>query len=322
MSDLGLMFALIAAGSLKCVLSFLTVGSCVPAGLLVPSLVIGGLFGRAFGIFFNALQQQYSSSVLFHECQGLNVCVIPGAYAIVGSAAMLTGVTRMTVCLAVIMFELTGGLEYLVPVIVAILTSKWSGEAVGVDSIYELGIELTNLPYLDPKKEFPHDNVASEIYGDKKYAVLYANGMTIDKINELLEAHNVHGFPLVTSTTDNTLHGFVRRTSLIDALHNTARTRLRDVTLNTAVHFCDVAGVQRDPSDLDFSSYVDDSVLQVSPECSVPRLLYMFKSLGARHVIVTRFSRFEGIVTKKDLISFMRKIEHEEHEEDEHLADS
>lgn len=320
MSDLGLMFALIVAGCFKCCLSFMTVGSCVPAGLLVPSLVIGGLFGRAYGIFFSAMQQQYSNSVLFQECRGLNLCVIPGAYAIVGAAAVLTGVTRMTVCLAVIMFELTGGLEYLVPVIVAILMSKWCGEAVGVDSIYELGIELTNLPYLDPKKEFPHDNVASEIYRDKKFAVLFATGMTVDKINEVLEHHTVKGFPLVTSPTDNTLHGYVRRSALIDALHNTARTRLRDVTSNTVVSFCGVPGVPQDPNDLDYSSYVDDSVLQVSPECSVPRLLYMFKSLGSRTVMVTRFSRFEGLVTKKDLIQFMRKIEHEEHEEEESLA--
>lgn len=39
-------------------------------------------------------------------------CVIPGVYAMVGAAASLAGVTRSTVSLTVIMFELTGTLTY------------------------------------------------------------------------------------------------------------------------------------------------------------------------------------------------------------------
>lgn len=38
--------------------------------------------------------------------------VTPGTYAMVGAAAALAGVTRMTVSLTVIMFELTGSLSY------------------------------------------------------------------------------------------------------------------------------------------------------------------------------------------------------------------
>jgi len=45
-------------------------------------------------------------------------CVTPGLYAMVGAAAMLGGVTRMTVSLVVIMFELTGGVRYIVPLMV------------------------------------------------------------------------------------------------------------------------------------------------------------------------------------------------------------
>ena len=43
----------------------------------------------------------------------------------VGAAATLGGVTRMTVSLVVIMFELTGGLTYILPLMVGVLVSKW-----------------------------------------------------------------------------------------------------------------------------------------------------------------------------------------------------
>lgn len=67
---------------------------------------------------------------------------------------MLGGVTRMTgrwalapaaeggsngelaVSLVVIMFELTGGLTYVLPIMVAVLVSKWVGDGLGIDGMY------------------------------------------------------------------------------------------------------------------------------------------------------------------------------------------
>lgn len=48
------------------------------------------------------------------------------------------GATRMTVSLVVIMFELTGGLEYIVPLMAATMTSKWVADAFGREGIYEV----------------------------------------------------------------------------------------------------------------------------------------------------------------------------------------
>ena len=79
-------------------------------------------------------------------------CVNPGLYAIIGAAAALGGVTKMTgtillvsticlsplhvVSLVVIMFELTGGLNYILPIMVAVMISKWVGDAFMKDGMY------------------------------------------------------------------------------------------------------------------------------------------------------------------------------------------
>ena len=48
----------------------------------------------------------------------------------------------MTVSLVVIMFELTGGLQYIVPLMAAAMTSKWIGDAFG-KSKNEKAVNLT-----------------------------------------------------------------------------------------------------------------------------------------------------------------------------------
>ena len=322
-SSLSNMIFFLIAGTYKMILCALTVGCSVPAGLLVPSLCVGALLGRAFGLFATALQQTWPNSFLFTECFQQEQCIVPGVYAIIGAAAVLCGVTRMTICLAVIMFELTGGLEYLVPVIIAILCAKSTGEALGVESVFEMGIEANNFPYLDPKKEFYHEAYAHDIFADKKWHLVVSRGMTITALNDLLESTRCTGFPVVVSKEDLTLLGYVTASNLKKAMTETATRRDRHVTSRTKVRFCGVPQTDIEKAtefDLDYTEFVDSSVLQVEPNSSVQFLLNLFKALGIQKVIVSKYSKFEGILTKKDLISFMRKVESEEHELVHHLG--
>jgi len=79
--------------------------------------------------------------------------IAPGAYALIGAAATLAGVTRTTVSLAVIVVELTGTLDYVVPVAIAILAAKVCSDAILAEGIYDLVINLNQFPYLDCKKD-------------------------------------------------------------------------------------------------------------------------------------------------------------------------
>lgn len=49
----------------------------------------------------------------------------PGIYAMVGAAACLSGITRMTVSLVVIVFEITGSVNFIVPLMCAVMTGKY-----------------------------------------------------------------------------------------------------------------------------------------------------------------------------------------------------
>jgi chloride channel 3/4/5 len=59
----------------------------------------------------------------------------------VGAAATLAGVTRTTVSLAVIVLELTNTLDYVVPIMLAVLVAKTVADALEKKGIYDLVIE-------------------------------------------------------------------------------------------------------------------------------------------------------------------------------------
>ena len=79
----------------------------VPAGMFVPSFVLGGIIGRFVG------------EVVAFSWHRQDIPIFPGVYAVVGAAAFCGGVSH-TVSVAVIIFELTGQLVYIIPVMVYI----------------------------------------------------------------------------------------------------------------------------------------------------------------------------------------------------------
>lgn len=63
-------------------------------------------------------------------------CIQPGVYGLIAAGATMCGVTRLSVTLAVILFELTGSLDYVLPFSLSILVAKWTADAVEHNSIY------------------------------------------------------------------------------------------------------------------------------------------------------------------------------------------
>lgn len=134
------------------------------------------------------------------------------------------GVTRMTVSLVVIMFELTGGLEYIVPLMAAAVTSKWVADAFGKEGIYEAHIQLNGYPYLD-QDEFTHRTLATDVMrprrNEPQLSVLTQDSTTVEDVETLIKETDYNGFPVVVSRESERLIGFVQRRDLILAISKT-----------------------------------------------------------------------------------------------------
>ena len=123
----------------KAFLTTITFGIKVPAGIYVPSMVVGGLMGRIVGHLVQYLTVRFPDAGIFASCPadgGLENCVTPGVYALVAAGATMCGVTRLSVTLAVILFELTGSLDHVLPFSLAVLVAKWTANAIEPLSIY------------------------------------------------------------------------------------------------------------------------------------------------------------------------------------------
>ena len=88
---MGLMYTIF----LVSLLTTVTFGINVPAGLFVPTMAVGASTGRLLGLIFQTVI--YNNPFILPGCYTVKNCITPGHFAIVGAAAFLGGVTRMTV---------------------------------------------------------------------------------------------------------------------------------------------------------------------------------------------------------------------------------
>ena len=139
---------------IKSFLTIITFGIKVPAGIYVPSMVVGDFHGRLVGHLVQYLAFAFPDASLWDGCAangGLESCVTPGVYALVAAGATMCGVTRLSVTLAVILFELTGSLNHVLPFSLTVLVAKWTADAIEPLSIYDLLTDMNSYPLLDNK---------------------------------------------------------------------------------------------------------------------------------------------------------------------------
>mmetsp|Transcript_35950 Transcript_35950/g.84191 ORF Transcript_35950/g.84191 Transcript_35950/m.84191 type:complete len:935 (+) Transcript_35950:62-2866(+) len=195
---------LMTSAALRFMQTSVTFGALVPAGLFVPSLYIGGCLGRAVGV----LVKHFGPSLV-----AVSAPIEPGIYAMVGAGAVLAGVSRLTVSLAVALVELTGGLTYVVPFMLAVLIAKWVGDLItDGQSIYDIHALLNGLAKVEQPENIVLANstiidIQNDQTAEKDHHALWVTCGTVRKVD--LRLHCQHhrasdGFPVVSVDHRNT----------------------------------------------------------------------------------------------------------------------
>ncbi|KAI0775828.1 chloride channel [Trametes elegans] len=303
----------------KGALTIVTFGIKVPAGIFIPTLGVGACAGRILGILIQWAQFSNPTSSAFAVCEGDLDCVIPGLYAMVGAAATLSGVTRTTVSLAVIMFELTDTLTYAVPVMLSVLVAKTVADALEPKGIYDLVIELSQLPYLDAKHDYVWGSLQINDVTDRDVDVIRIDRENTvrslrDQLQELVESGNSDsGFPILRPDDEGMrMVGYIGANELEHALTIVADEPDQSITFHTTTPHTHGGPMTSSISSLaetgsniiggdpyDFSCYMDQLVQQ------------LFTKLGARYVVVTDTDgHYQGVIDKKTWLAFLDELEH------------
>jgi chloride channel 3/4/5 len=302
-ANTGVVALLLVSALLGLILASFTFGLLIPAGIILPSMAIGGLYGRAVGLSVQVLQEAWPSLFIFSSCEPDVQCVTPGTYAIIGAASALGGATRMTVSIVVIMFELTGALAYVLPIMIAVMISKWIGDAISPSSIYEAWIHFNGYPFLDNRDDngstIPDVPAAQVMTRIEDLIVITATGHTIGSLRQMLSQQRFRGFPIIDNSRDAILLGYISRTELAYAL-SSALSPPRNCNDDTETYFSHQP--LSDPNtSLDLRPWIDQTPITLNATASFQLTVSMFQKLGLRYVLFTNRGSLKGLMTKKDV---------------------
>ncbi|GFT82231.1 chloride channel protein 2 [Nephila pilipes] len=217
------------------VMNFITTTVCatlpVPAGVFIPVFRIGAAFGRLVG---ECMAAWFPEGIRM----GDNIFkILPGGYAVVGAAA-LSGSATHTVSTSVIVFELTGQMSHILPVIIAVLIANAIAQSLQ-PSIYDSIIQIKKLPYLP--SIISTSSQAHNVYVDDimvREIVYIWEGATYREIKSILKSNKrLQSFPLVESSESMILLGSVQRMELMRLLerHLGRERRLEEVARRKSV---------------------------------------------------------------------------------------
>jgi len=282
----------------------------------VPALLGGASFGRLIG-------QVLQGSPY--------IGATPGIYALIGATAMLSGMGRITISLAVILMETTGEAEWGLPIFLTVMAAKWTGDLIN-KGIYDIHIELKHVPLLEQKPEkhmivlqacdfMTPDVVALDVMGSVKGLL------------EVLESCNHHGFPVVDPETNHflglidrsTLHHLLRLGGQAGAftaspVHADTRTskassarlvgyeemlRYHHPTIFPSLE--EVKALLADDDlqmNIDLRPYTNLGCYTVPEHASAVRCYSLFREMGLRHLpVIGKNHEVSGIITRQNLLA-------------------
>lgn len=280
----------------KLMLTIITFGCKVPSGIIIPAMNSGAFFGRLIGQVIPDIS--------------------PGIFAMVGSVAFLAGVSRMTISLVVIMFELTGELDYTVPHMVAVMVAKWVADALEKEGVYDLAQTVLGHPFLDIDHEMSlvqqHPHLAEELIPPAQTM----HEITVDvpddgrvprkMLEEKLEQLQRRGLmdAGLVLVQKGMLQGYLDEGELQFGLNDVGRGWDRQVQVRLLGHVMD------DDGEFDMSMFVDRTPLTICAKAPMEYVLEMYGKLGLRYLCVLEegSGKVVGVIIKKRLVMWLENL--------------
>jgi chloride channel 3/4/5 len=279
----------------------ITAGIKVPSGIIMPALSGGALFGRLVAQFINTSD------------------VSLGVFAMVGAGAFLAGVTRMTISLCVVMFELTGELEAVVPHMVAIMCAKWAADAISRESIYDLTQSALGHPFLSA------DEALMEVSrGESELAErLIPPARTMRELTvfvpsenkvpkkvllgklEMLKRRGLMDSGLVLVQGKSIIQGYIPQHELEFGLNELGASFSKDAEVR-------LLGSSVSDDELDLSRFVNRAPVCICASAPVEVVFAIFTQLGVRYICLTEegTGALVGVVIRKRLMSYLDGLKH------------
>ncbi|VDL91666.1 unnamed protein product [Schistocephalus solidus] len=158
----------------------ITFGLSVPAGLFIPSLLIGATWGRII-----------AQPTLFPD---------PGKFALIGAAAQLGGIVRMIASLTVILMEASGSIIVGLPLLLTLVAAKYTGDWF-TEGIYDTHINLNKIALL-PWEPDPFSVKLRAFEVMSCPVVALDPVMSVRDLVKVVRGSPHHAFPLVQGVCD------------------------------------------------------------------------------------------------------------------------
>lgn len=302
---------LIVYGFLYWVFVSLIYGSYVPGGLFVPSVVVGGVYGRVMGIWLSTW---------------LGARINPGVYAMLGAGGMLGGFTRLALPVCIMLVEMTGDATYLLPVMITTVIAKLLADEL-TPPLYPQHMALENLPVLGEKLAPGVEKLcARELLVRKGDKLGVRDIERLGALLNQLEIHNTALFPVVRHDNGKYM-GTINMRYMLFAIRHARNYATKEEALKETViplyeaaqkqdlSWRDNINVTRMADELkidraflarfvNLRSYVDIGATYAHEDTHARRLHALFRRLGVSHIpVVDRDHRLLGVLTRRNLLS-------------------
>ncbi|TKB25498.1 CBS domain-containing protein [Desulfopila sp. IMCC35006] len=177
---------------LKPLATSLTLGSGNSGGVFAPSLFTGAVLGGAMGHLFNHWFPSIANN--------------PGAYALVGMAALFSATARAPLTAMLIVFEMSNDYAMILPLMVAGVTASYFSQWLHPESIYTMKLAKRGVRFVEGRDmDIMQAVKVSEVMRSKPVTV--HKDASISEVMALFQETNILGFPVLAD--DDKLCGII-----------------------------------------------------------------------------------------------------------------